>query len=55
MGGAVRGKRLLIVLSEEERKDVAEAAAMESLPLATFIRRAAVRAARSVLASRQRR
>jgi uncharacterized protein (DUF1778 family) len=50
MGGRVKGTRVLIVLSDEEREIVREAAQHESLPVATFIRRAAVRAARQTTA-----
>jgi len=50
MGGRVKGKRLLIVLSDEEQEVVSEAARLESLPVATFIRRVAVRAARDFVA-----
>lgn len=49
MGGKVVGKRRLVVLSDEEDAIVVKAAEMESLPTATFMRRAAVRAARAVL------
>lgn len=41
-----KGKRLLIVLSDAELKLLRAAAAAEALPLATFIRAAAVRAAK---------
>jgi len=51
MGGRVKGKRLLVVLSEEERAEVAKAAEEDGLPVATFIRRVAIKAARRIVAA----
>lgn len=49
MGGKVKGERLLISLSREEKREIAKAAKLESLPVATFIRREAVFSARAKL------
>jgi uncharacterized protein (DUF1778 family) len=53
MGGKVVGKRRLVVLSDDEDTVVVKAAKMESLPTATFMRRAAVRAARVTLTKKR--
>ena len=50
MGGKVKGRRLLISVSPEADRAIKRAAKLEALPVATFIRRAAVQAARARLA-----
>jgi uncharacterized protein (DUF1778 family) len=47
VGGKVKGRRLLISLAPDEERAIRRAAKLELLPLATFIRRAAVFAARA--------
>jgi len=55
MGGKVRTKRLLISVSEKEHRLIQRAAKIETemlglrVPVATFIRRAAVQTAQNVL------
>ena len=50
MGGKVKGRRLLISLKPDDERAIQRAAKLELLPVATFIRRAAVLAARAKLA-----
>jgi uncharacterized protein (DUF1778 family) len=50
MGGRVKGRRVLISVRPEDDRAIKRAAKLEALPVATFIRRAAVHAARARLA-----
>ena len=50
MGGKVKGRRLLISLRPEDERAIQRAAKLELLPVATYIRRAAVLAAKAKLA-----
>jgi len=52
MGGKVKGRRLLISLKPDDERTIQRAAKLELLPVATFIRRAAVLAARAKLEER---